>query len=298
MPEPPASGRPFDSPLVRASHSQDRHPVRLEWGAEGALALTRYAVERGASVYAVVVDVLSFTTSVTVAADGGLTVLPYRWSHDGARDFATQRSAVLAQPRSQTRNGGVSLSPKSIRDSKVASAIVLPSPNGSTIVERLAGSGAVVVAGALRNRAAVGQWLARRLATHGVEPRYGGAVVLLVPAGERWPDGSLRPAVEDLWGAGGVASALVQQLEGGFSGHAESGLLSPEAEMARLAFTGIRDRLADELASCASGRELVDEGWPDDVAIAAELDASLSVPVLVDGGFSPDASLPDRRPEG
>lgn len=298
MPETPASCDLSQTPVLRTSHSQDRHPVRLEWGVEGALALTRYAVERGASVYAVVVDVLSFTTSVSVAADAGLPVLPYRWNNDGAHVFAEERSAVLAQPRSRTRDGGISLSPRSIRDTQVKSAIVLPSPNGSTIAEMLAASGAVVVAGALRNRTAVGRWLALRLAEPHAQPRGGGAVVLLVPAGERWSDGSLRPAVEDFWGAGGVAAALVQQLEGGPGAHPASGLLSPEAETARLAFTGVRDRLADELASCASGRELVDSGWPEDVTIAGELDASPSVPVLVDGAFSTGASLPDRRPEG
>ncbi len=285
---------------MRPSHSQDRHPVRLEWGAEGALALTRYALERGASAYAVVVDVLSFTTSVTVAADAGRTVLPYRWGHDGARAFADERSAVLAQPRSHTREGGISLSPKSIRDSNVSNAIVLPSPNGSTIAESLAGSGAVVIAAALRNRAAVGRWLARRLAEFHDPHQVGGAVVILVPAGERWPDGSLRPAVEDLWGAGGVAAALIQQLEGGFEGYPASGLLSPEAATACSAYsavTGARDRLSAALAGCASGRELIDSGWPDDVTIAGELDASLSVPVLSDGAFRPEPSLPDGRPE-
>lgn len=250
-------------------------------------------------MYAVVVDVLSFTTSVTVAADAGITVLPYRWGDDGARDLAVERSAVLAQPRSDTRDGGVSLSPRSIRDNALASAIVLPSPNGSTIAEKLAGSGAVVVAAALRNRAAAGRWLARQLTGSLVEPGHAKAVVLLVPAGERWPDGSLRPAVEDLWGAGGVADELRQRLGGsGIEDRPASRLLSPEANAARLAYVGVRDGLDDALGACASGRELVESGWPDDVAIAGELDSSLSVPVLVDGAFRAEPSLPDRRPEG
>ncbi len=298
MGETPGSDLPEHSRWVRPAHTQDRHPVRVEWGADGALALTRYAVGRGGSVYAVVVDVLSFTTSVSVAADAGRPVLPYRWGHDGARAFADERSAVLAQPRSHPGGGGISLSPRSIRDSKAASAIVLPSPNGSTITAVLADSGAIVVAGALRNRAAVGQWLAGRLTARLDEPQDRQTVVLLVPAGERWPDGSLRPAVEDLWGAGAVAAAILERLGVTPGSYPASGLLSPEAEAARLAFTGVRDRLTDELAACASGRELVESGWSDDVAIAGELDSSLSVPVLADGAFRAEASLPDRRPEG
>jgi 2-phosphosulfolactate phosphatase len=42
----------------------------------------------------------------------------------------------------------------------------------------------------------------------------------------------------------------------------------------------------EALAACASGRELVEQGWPDDVAVAAELDTSRAVPVLVDGAFT------------
>jgi len=39
------------------------------------------------------------------------------------------------------------------------------------------------------------------------------------------------------------------------------------------------------LRASASGRELIDAGYPGDVDVAAELDASASVPVLRDGTF-------------
>ena len=37
---------------------------------------------------------------------------------------------------------------------------------------------------------------------------------------------------------------------------------------------------------CASGRELVERGFAEDVAIAAELASSAVVPVLRDGAFT------------
>jgi 2-phosphosulfolactate phosphatase len=262
-------------------HSQDRHVVRLDWGPSAAEALTSYAVAAGSPVCAVVVDVLSFTTCVSVAVDAGTRVHPYRWKDESAQAFADDRGATLARPRSETRSGGgVSLSPASIRAAGGIGELVLPSPNGSTISAVLAEAGADVVAASLRNRAAVAAWLVGWLESSGgsrAQP-----AVVVVPAGERWPDESLRPAVEDLWGAGAVVAALAARLEhrGGPL------LLSPEAEAAGAAWLAVQDRVGEALHACASGRELVELGWPDDVAIAAELDASDAVPVLTDGVYT------------
>ncbi|MGO4599912.1 2-phosphosulfolactate phosphatase [Terrabacter sp. 2RAF25] len=265
-------------------HSQDQHVVRLDWGPTAAEALTTYAVAAGSPVCAVVVDVLSFTTCVSVAADAGTRVHPYRWEDDSdgdARAFADERGATLAVPRSRSREeGGVSLSPSSIRAAGPMRDLVLPSPNGSTIAARLADAGAQVVAASLRNGAAVAGWLVDLL-----DSTVGSArppAVVVVPAGERWADGSLRPAVEDLWGAGAVVAALAGRLEH----RAGPLLLSPEAEAAGTAWLAVEGRLDEALTGCASGRELVEQGWPDDVAVAGELDASQVVPVLVDGAFT------------
>jgi 2-phosphosulfolactate phosphatase len=163
--------------------------------------------------------------------------------------------------------------------------LVLPSPNGSTISAALAECGARVVGAALRNATAVG----RHLAALPPETR-----VLVVPSGERWPDGSLRPAVEDLWGAGAVLAALVDALAdapgnaGGSSRRLGPGPgLSAEARFAEAAWRAVAPRLAEELAACASGRELLDAGYADDVTVAAEVDASDAVPVLEDGAYRP-----------
>ncbi|GAB3872666.1 2-phosphosulfolactate phosphatase [Terrabacter terrigena] len=262
-------------------HSQDQHVVRLDWGPTAAGALTAYAVAAGSPVCAVVVDVLSFTTCVSVAVDAGTTVHPYPWKDDSATTFAAERGATLAVPRSRSRaGGGVSLSSSSIRAAGPLRDLVLPSPNGSTIAARLAGAGAQVVAASLRNRSAVAAWLVDWL-----DSTVGAATapaVVVVPAGERWPDASLRPAVEDLWGAGSVVAALAGLLEH----RAGPLLLSPEAEAAGTAWLTVEHRVDEALEACASGRELVEQGWPDDVAVAGELDTSQVVPVLADGAFT------------
>ena len=143
---------------------------------------------------------------------------------------------------------------------------MLPSPNGSSICFALADSGLTVVGACLRNRAAVARWLAPALAA--------GRKVAVVAAGERWPDGSLRPGLEDLWGAGAVLAALDQTQA------------SPEARHAALAFGAASPRLGDELLACASGVELVEAGFRDDVLMAAELDVSDVVPVLTGEAFA------------
>jgi len=145
---------------------------------------------------------------------------------------------------------------------------VLPSPNGSTICAILAEAGADVVVAGLRNRRAVAADLRER-----------GGRVLLVPAGERWPDDSLRPAIEDLWGAGGVVAAMLEtdpDVE-----------VSEEARAAAAAYQLVELRIGAALAACPSGQELIDIGYASDVAVAAELDTSQAVPTLVDGWLGP-----------
>ncbi len=238
------------------AHRQSAYRVRVEWGPSGAAAIAH-----GADV-AVVVDVLSFTTTLTVALERGITVYPFRWRHECAASYAGERGAILAVGRSQP---GVSLSPASVRAATGVERLVLPSPNGSSIAFGLAEAGVTVVGASLRNASAVARWVHAR-----------GGAVAVVAAGERWPDGTLRPAVEDLWGAGAVIAGLVDL------GVAD---LSPEARMAEQAFRAVEPRLADELRACASGRELVDLGFADDVEVAAEADRCAVVPLLVDDAF-------------
>lgn len=99
-----------------------------------------------------------------------------------------------------------------------------------------------------------------------------GRFVAVIPAGERWPDGGLRPAIEDLIGAGAILDAL------DVSG-------SPEADVARNAYHSARPHLASLLRDCESGRELRDRGFAEDVEVAIELNVSATAPILVNGAY-------------
>lgn len=270
-PPPPSIGRAG----TEAAHGQAAYDVRLDWGPTGGAA-----VAGGADV-AVVVDVLSFTTTLAIAVARGTRVHPFPWQDERAAEFAAERGAVLAVGRfeavglsdptplaprgSRSDRHGVSLSPAQLLTSAQVERLVLPSPNGSTICAAL--TGATVIGASLRNRAAVARWLAPRLAA--------GAVVAFVPAGERWPDGSLRPGLEDLWGAGAVLGALDL-----------TGLrVSPEARHAAASYDLLGGVLPTALTECASGRELASVGYADDVAAAADLDADDVVPLLTADGF-------------
>ncbi|MET9021015.1 2-phosphosulfolactate phosphatase [Actinopolymorpha sp. NPDC004070] len=252
--------------------AQESFGVRLEWGPTGA---ERLAGDH--SGWLVVVDVLSFTTAVTVATERGIQVLPYPWRDGTAAAFAGRRQAALAVGRRQvTASTPWSLSPAALRGAPFVPRLVLPSPNGSTIAAAAAGRGTRVVAACLRNAGAVARWLTERGAGTPGRP------VMLAPAGERWPDTSLRPALEDLLGAGAVAAALADL---------GTGPLSPEANAARAAYLA-GDPMA-ALTDCSSGRELRAGGFAGDIAVAAEVDASASVPLLAEGAFTNAAVDPD-----
>lgn len=249
------------------AHQQGHARVRFAWGPTGAAACP--------ADVAVVVDVLSFTTTVEVAVSRGMSVLPYPWRDSGTAAFAADQGAELAVGRLEADASGldsaVSLSPARMLSVTGVDRVVLPSPNGSSIAFALVESGAEVVAACLRNAPAVAVYLAERLAS--------GAGVTVVAAGERWPDDSLRPADEDLWGAGAVLASLLS-LEVG------AGELSIEAVGAISAYSSVYDDLAAALRDCASGRELIAKGFADDVEIAAAVDVSQTVPVLREGVFA------------
>ena len=223
--------------------SQQAWTCRCEWGPVAAEALAPADVT-------IVVDVLSFTTCVDVATSRGASVLPFAWNDVSAAEFARTQDAELAGRRRQAR---YSLAPESYLEAPAGLRCVLPSPNGAQVSLVAARSARVLLAGCLRNARAVSA-AARRMGTS----------FNVIPAGERWPDGSLRPAVEDLLAAGAILESL-------------PGSRSPEAESAVALFERHRDGLIEILDLCGSGRELDARGHKKDKEIAGQLDVSSCV---------------------
>jgi 2-phosphosulfolactate phosphatase len=239
--------------------AQDAHQVRFEWGVQGL-----WAVAKGVDVI-VVVDVLSFSTATDVALTRGARIFPFRYKDNRARAFAESMGASLAvDRRSMSLENPFSLSPRSLTSLRAGTSVVLPSPNGAALALAAARVGPRVITACARNAAAVAQAIRAS----------GSASVAVIAAGEQWEDGSLRPALEDLWGAGAVLSELRDLA------------LSPEARAAGACYWDLDPKALQE---CSSARELIESGFEDDVLIALERNSSSTVPLLHDGSFSDSA---------
>ncbi len=241
-------------------HGQPGTGVRFDWGLSGAAELVRVC-----SVL-VVVDVLSFTTSVEVAVSRGTRVHPFPWGAQAA-EYAARVGAVAAVGRGTVDPGHPwSLSPAALRAAPVVPDLVLPSPHGSAICSAASSTGVSVATACLRNATAVGGWL--------LAQGYGSAErpIGVIAAGERWSDGTLRPCVEDQLGAAAVLDALVTAPGG----------LSVEAAVVLAGLGGI-PHIPAAVRGCVSGRELIGRGFGADVEIAARVGISTTVPVLRNG---------------
>jgi 2-phosphosulfolactate phosphatase len=229
--------------------------VNCEWGLQGIELL------RSTAQVFVIVDILSFSTAVSVASDAGAEVIPFPWGDDhAAKAEASRRGAIAASPK-RAAGGQLSLSPASLRNVTHGTRVLLPSPNGSRL--SLATGDVPTFCGSLRNYKAVAN------AVRDLRPN---GAVAVIAAGERWPDGSLRPAIEDWLGVGAIVAAI-------------DGEASAEATLARAAFLAAEDALPSLVRNCMSGRELLERGFEEDVEIALEVDSSQRAPRLVNGAY-------------
>lgn len=236
-------------------YNQSEFNLRCEWGAQGVAQLAPI------SDVVVIIDVLSLSTCMEIATNNGAIVFPYAYKKDeSAIDYAKSVQAELASQRQRWTTNGYSLSPKSVAEIPAGTKLVLPSPNGSFLT--LHTGNTPTLAGCLRNCQAVAEFAQKY-----------GAQIAVIPAGERWKeDGSLRPAFEDLIGAGAILSYL-------------HGSLSPEAEVAVVTFQAFQQHLLGYLKKCSSGKELIERGFESDVELSAAYNISDCVPLFIDNAY-------------
>ncbi len=239
-------------------YDQHGFDARFDWGPDGAVELGSEAK------VVIVVDVLSFSTAVDVAVSHGAQLYPSLADGGAAAALANRIAGIATVPRRLVNSANpFSLSPQTMNGASAGMKIVVASPNGARVALAAGKTPATVLAGCIRNAIAVAE----------AALRIGGPIAIIA-AGERWrATGAIRPAFEDLVGAGAIIDAL------------GSITMSPEARAALGAFHAVENNLPDAIATCASGRELIASGFPQDVEYAAARDVSRSVPVLRAGAF-------------
>ncbi|MBP2319814.1 2-phosphosulfolactate phosphatase [Kibdelosporangium banguiense] len=226
--------------------TQDSFGVRLEWGKDGLDALSPHCTA------VIIVDVLSFSTSVDLIVGQGARVKLDPWTGE---QYGPRR-------------------PSALKSVQAGTDIAMSSPNGGELA-RQAAKVTRVMAGCLRNANAV--------ADKAIDVADRGPIGVIA-AGEQWgvnlnergTPGRLRPAIEDYLGAGAIISALLAE---GYSP------ASPEAALAATSYRTAEPYLAELLGGCGSGLELGSKGLSEDIAIAGQVNVSKAAPLLTDGVF-------------
>lgn len=106
---------------------QSPYGCRLEWGQRGA----REAAERGDIT--IILDVLSFSSTVTAAVNFGASIFPYPPPiNEVAKKYAQELGAQIVWGRAEAKKfGGHSLSPSSFTTADYGQKFVMCSLNGA-----------------------------------------------------------------------------------------------------------------------------------------------------------------------
>ena len=241
-------------------YSQSGFQCRMDWGVRGV----EEASSRGDII--IVVDVLSFSSTVTTAVHHGAIIYPFPRVGDIVA-FGKAIDAEVLLGRKEAREAGKpSLSAPSFRDeSHRGKKFVLSSLNGATCAKASQKVPALLI-GCLLNASAVAR-VADKI------QKETGANVTVIACGERWRGDAedrreLRPAIEDYLGAGAILEKL-------------TGTKSPEARLCITAFENAKSDLTELIWECASGRELRAWNFEDDVSYPSQIDTLNEVPILV-----------------
>ncbi|UCG61570.1 MAG: 2-phosphosulfolactate phosphatase [Candidatus Zixiibacteriota bacterium] len=242
-------------------YMQSPYRCRLEWGAAGA----ERAARRGDIV--VVVDVLSFSTSVAQAVSRGAVIYPCGEDEDTQELAANSKAEVAVRRKHVPDKGRYSLSPLTYADIDEGTRVVLPSLNGGTCV-RCSESASSLFSGALVNARAVAQVVTEILRTFSLN-------VTVIACGEREkePPHDLRPAIEDYLGAGAILAGIPFDK-------------SPEARLCESAYLASEGQIDKLIFDSVSGRELREIGFEEDVKFAARTDIFATVAYLQGGAFA------------
>lgn len=243
--------------------SQAPFKFKAEWGRRGA----REAADRGDIV--IIVDVLSFSSTVVSALSSGATIFPYPPDLDGMKYAKSIEAEYILGRAEAAKVGRPTLSPVSFNKEHRNTRYVLSSLNGA-YCSWIASKVPALLIGSLLNASAVAS-AADRI------QKETGAGITVVPCGEMWSDileneERLRPSIEDYLGAGAILAEL-------------SGEKSPEAEVCAGAFRSSAERLKELIWDCGSGRELRDRGFEQDVHYCSQLNVTNIVPILKERRF-------------
>lgn len=238
--------------------NQNPYECKMEWGRRGA----REAADRGDIV--IIVDVLSFSSTVVSALNKGAIIYPYPPNLDG-KQYAESIGAEFILGRAEAaRLDKPTLSPVSFNQEHNRKKYVITSLNGS-FCTWIASKVPALLVGSLLNARSVAD--AANLIQKQTK-----ANITVIPCGEQWEDyklheDTLRPAMEDYLGAGAVLSYL-------------AGNKSPEAELCATSFLQAKQNINEFIWDCGSGRELREKGFDSDVTHCSRLNVYQTVPVL------------------
>ena len=238
--------------------TQKPYRCRLDWGRYG----TRKAAERGDIL--VIVDTISFATAAITAIQRGGIIYPCSFEDDPVTmALRLGGEAAMRNRKDVPEKGRFSLSPLTYEDIEPGTKVVLASPNGATCT-KYAGKVPYLFVAALCNAEATANVISSLLSSQQAD-------VTVIACGERWKntteDGDLRFAIEDYLAAGAILSYIQHDK-------------SPEAQVCENAFIQSRDKLAELLWDCGSGRELRELGYGADVQFAARLNAYDVAPIM------------------
>jgi 2-phosphosulfolactate phosphatase len=233
-------------------YNQSEFDIRFEWGVRGVEELAPV------SDVVIIVDIFSFSTSVDIATNNGAIIFPYNPENSKSSEYSKSVDGILAD-KIRNKTGSYSLSPSSLTGIANKTRLVLPSRNGSAL--SLLTGNTFTICGCLRNAKSVAEYAMTI-----------GNKISIIAGGEKWKDNTLRPAFEDLLGAGAIISYL-------------KGELSPESKSGLNIFSASKNTLKEDLRKCISGKELIAASFENDVELASDLDYSNCVPGLVDGAY-------------